>query len=284
MRSAASWVARRISPRIQFRMLNRGKGPAVWAPRAQCDRGLYRRAVRTLLEEQPAIHTVQGTVARLIFDEAGRRPASRRSRGDVSARRPWSSPPARSCAAGSTSAPTTKIGGGRAGEAAATHLAEQLERVGLAVARFKTGTPPRIDGRSVDFELLERQESEIEQFDYSWSHFWRRPAPARRTRRAPRADAVLDHVPGRGRESESSRRTSAVGDVRRGDRVAGAALLPVGRGQDRQVPGGGAASDLSRARGARHDRAVRERALDVAAGAGAARDAAQRCPGSSGYA
>ena len=56
---------------LQFRMLNRSKGPAVWAPRAQCDRGLYRRAVRTLLEEQPAIHTVQGTVARLIFDTDG---------------------------------------------------------------------------------------------------------------------------------------------------------------------------------------------------------------------
>ena len=50
---------------IQFRMLNRSKGPAVWSPRAQCDRGLYRRAVRTLLEEQDALETVQGTVARL---------------------------------------------------------------------------------------------------------------------------------------------------------------------------------------------------------------------------
>src|SRR6476620_8242611 len=53
---------------LQFRMLNRGKGPAVWAPRAQCDRGLYRRAVRTLLEAQPALRTIQGTVARLLFD------------------------------------------------------------------------------------------------------------------------------------------------------------------------------------------------------------------------
>src|SRR5438105_6579172 len=52
---------------LQFRMLNRGKGPAVWAPRAQCDRGLYRRAVRTLLEEHPTLVTIQGTVARLVF-------------------------------------------------------------------------------------------------------------------------------------------------------------------------------------------------------------------------
>src|SRR4051812_39280926 len=58
---------------LQFRMLNRSKGPAVWAPRSQCDRGLYRRAVRTLLEEHDRIHTVQGTVARLLLDEGGSR-------------------------------------------------------------------------------------------------------------------------------------------------------------------------------------------------------------------
>src|ERR1700755_733808 len=50
---------------LQFRMLNRSKGPAVWAPRAQCDRGLYRRAARTLIEEHDRIQTIQGTVARL---------------------------------------------------------------------------------------------------------------------------------------------------------------------------------------------------------------------------
>ena len=53
---------------LQFRMLNRGKGPAVWAPRAQCDRGLYRRAVRSLLERFVNIHTIQGTVARLTLE------------------------------------------------------------------------------------------------------------------------------------------------------------------------------------------------------------------------
>src|SRR5256885_17083560 len=52
---------------LQFRMLNRSKCPAVWAPRAQCDRGLYRRSVRSLLEQQLNLQTIQGTVARLIF-------------------------------------------------------------------------------------------------------------------------------------------------------------------------------------------------------------------------
>src|ERR671936_374158 len=57
---------------LQFRMLNRSKGPAVWAPRAQCDRGLYRRAVRSLLEQHPSLLTIQGTVARLLLDEESR--------------------------------------------------------------------------------------------------------------------------------------------------------------------------------------------------------------------
>src|SRR5213594_4690277 len=52
--------------RIQFRMLNRSKGPAVWSPRAQCDRGLYRRAVRSLLERLPGLRFAQGTVSRLL--------------------------------------------------------------------------------------------------------------------------------------------------------------------------------------------------------------------------
>ena len=159
---------------LQFRMLNRSKGPAVWAPRAQCDRGLYRRAVRSLLEEHENLRTVQGTVARLLLGEGearvigvetleGRRFAARavvittgtflRGRIHIGTE--------------------TRLSGGRAGESATTHLAEQLELAGLTVARFKTGTPPRIDGRSVDFSRLERQDSEIEQFDYSWSHFWR---------------------------------------------------------------------------------------------------------------
>src|SRR6476646_195788 len=161
---------------LQFRMLNRGKGPAVWAPRAQCDRGLYRRAVLSWREEQPGLDTIQGTVARLLMDEGAR---SVRGIETLEGRR---------FAARAIVLTTgtflrgrihigteTKIAGGRAGEPSAIHLAEQLEAIGLEVARFKTGTPPRIDGRSVDYSRLERQESEVEAFDYSWSHFWETP-------------------------------------------------------------------------------------------------------------
>jgi tRNA uridine 5-carboxymethylaminomethyl modification enzyme len=163
---------------IQFRMLNRSKGPAVWAPRAQCDRGLYRRAVRALLEEHERLITVQGTVARLVLADGGARVAGIET---LEGRR---------FAAMSVVittgtflrgrihiGTTTSVSGGRAGEAATTHLAEQLERAGLTVARFKTGTPPRIDGRSVDFRKLDVQESELEQFGYRWSHFWERFEP-----------------------------------------------------------------------------------------------------------
>jgi tRNA uridine 5-carboxymethylaminomethyl modification enzyme len=161
---------------LQFRMLNRSKGPAVWAPRAQCDRGLYRRAARSLIEEHERVQTIQGTVARLLMSERG---AAVEGIETLEGRRFTSS-----CVVITTGTflrgrihigTTTSISGGRAGESATTHLADQLDDAGLTVARFKTGTPPRIDGRSVDFSKLQRQDSEIEQFDYSWSHFWTIP-------------------------------------------------------------------------------------------------------------
>ena len=161
---------------LQFRMLNRGKGPAVWAPRAQCDRGMYRRAVRTLVEQQLMLHTIQGTVARLLIDEGGGRVAGIET---LEGRRFGARAvviTAGTFLRGRLHIGTdTRIAGGRAGDPPAIQLAEQLDALGLMSARFKTGTPPRIDGRSVNFSKLERQESEIEQFDYSWSHFWDSP-------------------------------------------------------------------------------------------------------------
>ena len=162
---------------IQFRMLNRGKGPAVWSPRAQCDRGLYRRAVRTLVEQHPSLVTIQGTVARLILAPGGEVAGVETLEGRRFGARAVVITTGTFLRGRIHIGTETKISGGRAGESAATHLAEQLDRVGLVVERFKTGTPPRIDGRSVDLSLLERQESEIEDFDFSWSHFW--PAPRR---------------------------------------------------------------------------------------------------------
>ena len=165
---------------VQFRMLNRGKGPAVWAPRAQCDRGLYRRAVRTLLEAQPNLITMQGMVARLLFDEHAH-DGDRRVAGVETAEGRRFGARAVVLTTGTFGRGTmhigtgTRISGGRAGEAPSVMLGEQLDAVGLETARFKTGTPPRIDGRSVCYDTLEQQDSEIAAFDYSWSHFWSTP-------------------------------------------------------------------------------------------------------------
>jgi tRNA uridine 5-carboxymethylaminomethyl modification enzyme len=169
---------------LQFRMLNRSKGPAVWAPRAQCDRGLYRRAARSLVEQQERLHTIQGTVARLVISPAdGRVTGVETLEGRRFGGRSIVITTGTFLRGRIHIGTDTRIAGGRAGENSATHLAEQLEEVGLTVARFKTGTPPRIDGRSVDYSKLQIQSSEIEQFDYSWSHYWpdrRRHAEATR--------------------------------------------------------------------------------------------------------
>ena len=161
---------------LQFRMLNRSKGPAVWAPRAQCDRGLYRRAVRSLLEEHPTLHTIQGTVGRLLIDADARRALGVET---LEGRRFTAHSvviTAGTFLRGRIHIGTdTKFAGGRAGDAPAIHLAQQLEALGLEVARFKTGTPPRVDGRSVDLSRVQRQDSEVDAFDFSWSHFWTTP-------------------------------------------------------------------------------------------------------------
>jgi tRNA uridine 5-carboxymethylaminomethyl modification enzyme len=153
--------------RIQFRMLNRSKGPAVWSPRAQCDRARYRGAVRRLLERQESLEFAQGTVAEVL------------TRGDsavavttVDGRR--YDAVSIVITAGTFLRGKIHIGldaqvpAGRAGEAPAIALAEALERLGLGPSRFKTGTPPRIDGRSVDFSKVERQDGDPQPLRFSF--------------------------------------------------------------------------------------------------------------------
>jgi tRNA uridine 5-carboxymethylaminomethyl modification enzyme len=161
--------------RIQFRMLNRSKGVAVRSPRAQCDRGLYRRAVRRLLERQSRLAVVQGTVASLLVDAGrvygvvtldGRRYAA---------------------AAVVLTAGTflrgliylgldTRIPAGRAGDSPSIEISQAVVELGLIVDRFKTGTPPRIDGRTVDLSRLDRQDGDVE--PYWFSFFERADHPA----------------------------------------------------------------------------------------------------------
>ncbi|CAN5635961.1 tRNA uridine-5-carboxymethylaminomethyl(34) synthesis enzyme MnmG [soil metagenome] len=152
--------------RIQFRMLNRSKGPAVWAPRVQCDRGLYPRAARALLEGHPTLEFVQAMVGSLLI-EHGRVVGVRTEAGaEIRAG-------AVVLTAGTFLRGRIHVGhapavpAGRAGDAPSIRLAEQMEALGLEVARFKTGTPPRIDGRSVDFSRLDVQHGESPEYRLS---------------------------------------------------------------------------------------------------------------------
>src|SRR5438046_374799 len=152
---------------IQFRMLNRSKGPAVWAPRAQCDRTLYRRAVRSLLEGFSGLELTQGMVTRLLTDGArvsgvgtadGR---SFRARSVVLT--------AGTFLRGRIHLGTdTQIPAGRAGDQPAVDIAQHIATLGLTVSRFKTGTPPRVDGRSVDWSRVERQDGDGTAYRFSF--------------------------------------------------------------------------------------------------------------------
>jgi len=151
---------------IQFRMLNLSKGPAVWAPRAQCDRGLYRRAIRALLEEQELLEVKQATVATLTVCDNVVIGVVTTDGERIKARTVVLS-------AGTFLRGKMFIGldrcisGGRAGDPAAIELAEQLQELGLKVERFKTGTPPRIDGRTVDYGRIEEQLGGMPEFRFA---------------------------------------------------------------------------------------------------------------------
>jgi tRNA uridine 5-carboxymethylaminomethyl modification enzyme len=163
--------------RIQFRMLNQSKGPAVWGPRAQCDRALYPLAVRRILDELPLLDLFQEMVSELVVDHG--RVTGVRTRGGLVFQAG-----AVVVTAGTFLRGRIHVGGeagvgaGRAGEAPSVELAEGLEGLGLEVARFKTGTPPRVDGRTVDLAALERQDGDAQ--DYRFSAYAQEEIPEQR--------------------------------------------------------------------------------------------------------
>jgi tRNA uridine 5-carboxymethylaminomethyl modification enzyme len=159
---------------IQFRMLNRSKGPAVAAPRAQCDRTIYRRAVRGLLEKQQYLDLRQGSVESVTVSDNCVHGVTTSDGSTFSAR-------AVVLTAGTFlrgrihQGLNSSVPAGRAGESPAVAIAEALDSAGLETERFKTGTPPRIDGRTVDFSRVRIQDGDPEPFWFSFHEAASRP-------------------------------------------------------------------------------------------------------------
>ncbi|MGZ5059626.1 MAG: tRNA uridine-5-carboxymethylaminomethyl(34) synthesis enzyme MnmG [Methylobacter sp.] len=140
---------------IQFRTLNASKGPAVRATRAQADRQLYKQAVRTALENQPNLALFQQTVSDLIVE--GGRVAGVKTQMGLSFTSRAVVLTTGTFLAGKIHIGLENYSGGRAGDAASVALAERLRELPFRIDRLKTGTPPRIDGRTIDFSKLEEQ-------------------------------------------------------------------------------------------------------------------------------
>lgn len=153
---------------IQFRMLNRSKGPAVRGPRAQADRSLYKKAMAELLAEQDGLEIKAAAVEDLVFDRHGAVAGVRTATGEI-------------LAAGAVVITTgtflrgvihvggNQIPAGRVGDKPAVGLAYTLKRLQFGLGRLKTGTPPRIDGRTIDWSRLEIQRGDDPPVPFSYS-------------------------------------------------------------------------------------------------------------------
>ena len=152
---------------IQFRLLNRSRGPAVQSPRAQADRALYRLEMRKTLENTGNLHLRQGMVMDLLVEKAAILGVLMQDGRRMGAR-------AVVVAAGTFLNGLIHTGrrtytAGRAGEPASIELAETLKRLGFPVGRLKTGTPPRLDGRSINWDAFESQDADERPVPFSFS-------------------------------------------------------------------------------------------------------------------
>jgi len=173
---------------IQFRLLNTSRGPAVWSPRAQCDKQLYRVKMREVLESQPGLHIRQAEVVNLVIEDVAPDPAEIFEEHD---RLPRPIHPrrrvlglrlrdGRQLLAGATIITTgTFLNGlihcgeerypaGRSGEPASVLLGEALRALGLRTCRLKTGTPPRLDGRTIRWDAFEEQPGDKDPTPFSF--------------------------------------------------------------------------------------------------------------------
>ena len=150
---------------IQYRLLNRSKGPAVRGPRAQIDRALYRKAMQDEIASIPNLEVLEAAAGGFIQDKGQIRGVVAEDGTEFRAR----------CVVLTTGTflgglihiGDKKIPAGRAGEAPSNHLAQVLRGSGLRIGRLKTGTPPRLDGRTIDYSGLEAQPADSEPFYFS---------------------------------------------------------------------------------------------------------------------
>lgn len=151
---------------IQFRMLNRSKGPAMWSPRAQIDRMRFSEEWRRILENTDGLDLWQDTVVRLLISEGfvkgviTRLGVEFRAKTVVLTNGTFLN--------GLMHVGRSKVEGGRMGESASYFISDQLAETGFKTGRLKTGTPVRIDGRSVNFELLEEQVGDTGGYKFSF--------------------------------------------------------------------------------------------------------------------
>lgn len=151
---------------IQFRLLNTSRGPAVWSPRAQCDKKQYRIRMKELLEREPNLYIKQGEVAGLIMLQGRAAGVALRDGRTLTA--PATVVTTGTFLNGKAHIGEERYGCGRSGEAASLLLGDVLRQVGLRWTRLKTGTPPRLDGRTIDWASCEPQGGDVEPTPFSF--------------------------------------------------------------------------------------------------------------------
>ena len=142
---------------VQFRMLNRSKGPAMWSPRCQSDRVLYAQKMREELEDIPNLFFRQDNVVDILTDDKGKNVTGVVTQTGQSFESKSVILTSGTFLNGIIHIGESQYGGGRSGERASIGISASLEKLGFEVGRLKTGTPPRIDGRSIDYSNLEIQ-------------------------------------------------------------------------------------------------------------------------------
>ncbi len=232
---------------IQFRLLNRSRGGAVQAPRAQCDKAAYRLAMKRRLESMANLTVFQGIVSEVVVTRGAARGVKTLDGAFFEAKAVILTPG--TFLNGLIHIGLTSYPAGRANEPPSVDLAEQLKRLGLKVIRLKTGTPMRLDRDTIEWDRFSPQAGDKE------------PVPFSYRTRARLENKVLCHLgyTNAGHACRHPPQPRQVAPLWGKDQGHRAALLPVDRGQGRQVPSPGPPPVLPGAGGDRNDRGLCQR-------------------------